>query len=83
MKKIELSIEDLKVRDKIIKQISIIELLGQYGEVKGKLHFLSQSFGFKGTMSEFSNILSSIYQYEKKEGWEFLIRGVSVYFNLN
>lgn len=85
-KEFKLTKNDLIVRTNIIKLLSTVDLLTTYGgsKVEGELTFKSKNIGFKGEMSSFSEILESIYEYNKTEGsWKFILGGVTINFVLN
>ncbi len=84
METINLTIDDLKVRDKIMDRLSSIQIISLYNDVRGNLKFNSSIFGFTGTLTQFDKILESIYKYNKSPNkWEFNINGIIVDFAID
>ncbi len=84
METFELNIEHLKVRESIIKSLRNIEAVTILTKAKGELTLGSKDFDFKGRLSDFDNILKSIYQFiKKKDQWMFTLGNITVSFCLN
>ena len=83
-KNFEFTTSSLKVRDKIIKRLSSIDLITYQSQVEGTLKFSSKEFNYSSNMIGFEMILDSIYQFEKiPNEWAFKFNNVKVEFSLS
>lgn len=81
--KIELSIDDLKVRDKIIKALESVDMIAIYTPSEGSINYRAKDFDFKGTLHDFDRIMNSIYKYNRKnDTWLFLLNKIEVSFSI-
>ena len=84
MNEITLSTHDLKVRDKIISALAKVDYVATLTKPTGVLKYKTKDFEFRGTLNQFTAILTSIHQYEKKPSeWIFMIGNINVEFTLS
>lgn len=67
--------ENFRVRDDIVKQLDLINLLNLSHTPVGVLKMKSTDFGFNGFVREFTEIINSIYKYQKLDEYGHFIVG--------